>query len=47
MNFKQNPKIEELLNSYIDDELSADERSQVQRLIRENPTIAQRLRPPG
>ena len=44
MNFEQNPKIEELLNSYIDDELSADERSQVQRLIRENHTIAQRLR---
>ena len=44
MNFEQDPKIEELLNSYIDDELSADERSQVQRLIRENHTIAQRLR---
>jgi hypothetical protein len=44
MNFEQNPKIEELLNSYIDDELSADERSQVQRLVRENHTIAQRLR---
>ena len=44
MNFEQNPKIEELLNSYIDDELSADERSEVQRLVRENHTIAQRLR---
>lgn len=44
MNFEQDPKIEELLNSYIDDELSADERSEVQRLIRENPTTAQRLR---
>ncbi len=44
MNFEQNPKIEELLNSYIDDELSSDERSQVQRLIHENPTIAQRLK---
>ena len=44
MNFEQNPKIEELLNSYIDDELSADERSQVEQLIRENHTIAQRLR---
>jgi anti-sigma-K factor RskA len=44
MNFEQNPKIEELLNSYIDDELSADERSEVQHLVRENHTIAQRLR---
>lgn len=44
MNFEQNPKIEELLNSYIDDELPADERSQVERLIREDHTIAQRLR---
>ena len=44
MNLEQNPKIEELLNGYIDGELSADERSQVQRLIRENHTIAQRLR---
>jgi anti-sigma-K factor RskA len=44
MKFEQNPKIEELLNSYIDDELSADERSEVQRLVRENHTIAQRLR---
>ena len=44
MNFEQNPKIEELLNSYIDDELSADERSEVQRLVRKNHTIAQRLR---
>ena len=44
MNFEQNPKIEELLNSYIDDELSADERSEVQRLVHEDHTIAQRLR---
>jgi anti-sigma-K factor RskA len=44
MNFEQNPKIEELLNGYIDDELSADERAEVQRLIREHNTIAQRLR---
>jgi anti-sigma-K factor RskA len=44
MNFEQDPKIEELLNSYIDDELSADERSEVQRLVRFHHTIAQRLR---
>jgi anti-sigma-K factor RskA len=43
MNFEQNPKIEELLNSYIDGELSADERSQVERLISENSGVAQRL----
>ncbi len=44
MNLEQNPKIEELLNGYIDGELSADELSQVQQLIRENHVIAQRLR---
>ena len=44
MNLEQNPKIEELLNGYIDGELSDAERSEVQRLIRENHTIAQRLR---
>ncbi len=44
MNLEQNPKIEELLNGYIDSELSADERSQVERLIREDHVIAQRLR---
>jgi anti-sigma-K factor RskA len=43
MNFEQNPKIEELLNGYIDGELSADERSQVERLVSEDPAIAQRL----
>jgi len=43
MNFEQNPKIEELLNGYIDGELSADERSQVERLISENSGVAQRL----
>jgi anti-sigma factor RsiW len=43
MNFEQNPKIEELLNSYIDDELSTAERSEVQRLVRDNKNIAQRL----
>jgi anti-sigma-K factor RskA len=43
MNFEQDPKIEELLNSYIDGELSADERSEVQRLVRFHHTIAQRL----
>jgi hypothetical protein len=43
MNFEQNQKIEELLNGYIDGELSADERSQVERLVSENQAIAQRL----
>jgi len=43
MNFEQNPKIEELLNGYIDGELSADERSQVERLVSENSGVAQRL----
>ncbi len=43
MNFEQNPKIDELLNGYIDDELSADERSQVERLVSENQAIALRL----
>jgi anti-sigma-K factor RskA/uncharacterized protein YejL (UPF0352 family) len=43
MSFEQNPKIEELLNGYIDDELSADERSQVERLVSEDQAIAQRL----
>ena len=44
MNFEQDPKIEELLNGYIDGELSAAERSEVQRLVRFHHTIAQRLR---
>jgi len=43
MNFEQNPKIDELLNGYIDGELSADERSQVERLVSESQEIAQRL----
>jgi anti-sigma-K factor RskA len=43
MNFEQNPKIEELLNGYLDGELSADERSQVERLVSEDQEIAQRL----
>jgi anti-sigma-K factor RskA len=44
MNLEQNPKIEELLNGYIDGELSGAELSKAQQLIRENHTIAQRLR---
>lgn len=43
MNFEQNGKIEELLNGYIDGELTADERSEVERLVSENQAIAQRL----
>lgn len=43
MNFEQNTKIEELLNAYIDGELSADECSQMERLVSENQAIAQRL----
>jgi hypothetical protein len=44
MNFEQNPKIEELLNSYLDGELSSQDRDQVQRLIGQDKTIARRLR---
>jgi hypothetical protein len=44
MNFEQNPKIEELLNSYLDGELSSQDCAEVQRLVREDKSIARRLR---
>ena len=44
MNFEQDPRIEELLNSYLDGELSSQDRDQVQRLIGKDETIARRLR---
>jgi hypothetical protein len=44
MNFEQNPKIEEWLNSYLDGELSSQDCAEVQRLIGEDKTIARRLR---
>jgi hypothetical protein len=44
MNFEQDPKTEELLNSYLDGELSSQDCAEVQRLVSEDKTIAQRLR---
>ncbi len=44
MKFEDNQKIEELLNAYIDDELSTEESVQIQRLVRENSEIAVQLR---
>ncbi len=44
MNFEQDPGIEELLNSYLDGELSSQDCAEVQRLIGEDKTIARRLR---
>jgi hypothetical protein len=44
MNIEENERQEELLNGYIDGELTADERSQVEQLIREDRTVEQRLR---
>lgn len=41
---KENPDIEGLLNSFIDDELPARQRLEVQRLIAHNAQIAKRLR---
>lgn len=43
MKFEQNPEIEELLNSYLDSELSDAESAEVQRLVRKDPDIARRL----
>jgi hypothetical protein len=40
----ENPNIEELLNSYIDGELSERENTEVQRLISHDAKVAQRLR---
>lgn len=39
-----NERIDELLNSYIDDELTAEGRAEVERLIDQDAKIAQRLR---
>ena len=39
-----NERIDELLNSYIDDELTAERRAEVERLIDQDAKIAQRLR---
>jgi len=44
MNFQKDPKIEELLNSYIDGELSSAEAAEVQRLVNNDKGIARRLR---
>jgi len=41
---KENPNIDELLNSFIDGELTARQQTEVQRLIAHNPHIEQRLR---
>ncbi len=40
----ENPEIEELLNSYIDGELTEREKTEVQRLISHDTQVAQRLR---
>lgn len=40
----ENPNIEELLNSYIDGELTEREKTEVQRLISHDAQVAQRLR---
>jgi anti-sigma-K factor RskA len=39
-----NERIDELLNSYIDDELTAEQQAEVERLIEKDANIAQRLR---
>lgn len=41
---KENPNIDELLNSYIDGELTERHRTEVQRLISHDTVVAQRLR---
>jgi len=43
MKMKENPNIDELLNSFIDGELTARQRTEVQRLIAHDARIAQRL----
>ncbi|MHC4734051.1 MAG: anti-sigma factor family protein, partial [Planctomycetota bacterium] len=40
----ENPNIEELLNSYIDGELTEREQTEVKRLISHDAQVAQRLR---
>ncbi len=44
MNQKEEPNIEELLNSFIDGELTEREQTEVQRLISHDAQVAQRLR---
>jgi len=44
MSERENPKIEELLNSFIDGELAESEQNEVQRLISQDAHIAQQLR---
>ncbi len=44
MNFEKEQKIEELLNSYLDGELSAREQTEVQRLVGKDKDVARRLR---
>jgi hypothetical protein len=44
MNERENPNIDELLNSYIDGELDERERNEVQRLVSDDKQVAQRLR---
>ena len=44
MSQEKNPNIEELLNSFIDGELTERERTEVQRLISHDAQVAQRLR---
>ncbi|MCJ7729876.1 MAG: hypothetical protein MUO27_08390 [Sedimentisphaerales bacterium] len=41
---EKDPKIDELLNSFLDGELSPEDCAEVQRLVSEDKTIAQRLR---
>jgi hypothetical protein len=41
---ENDPRIEELLNGFLDGELSDQEQAQVQRLVREDESIARRLR---
>lgn len=41
---KENPNIDELLNSFIDGELTAGQQTEVQQLVAHNPQIAKRLR---
>ncbi len=44
MSERENPNIEELLNSFIDGELTESERNEVQHLISQDASAAQRLR---
>lgn len=43
MSFEQDSKTEELLNCYLDDELSSEQQEQVQRLIDQDEAVARRL----